>query len=117
MAHAEKCPVCDGAGGFSEPNNDEEAALKRDQWTRWVECHGCAGKGWVEVSGYRPDLFVVDEVDYDRTTKVATTNYDGGYQPKAEPAEAKNPPSGGSNVCPKDDNPYYGPSGVEDLYE
>ncbi len=34
MAHAEKCPVCEGTG-------DVGAA----------KCHGCRGKGWVEVSG------------------------------------------------------------------
>lgn len=32
MAHAEKCPVCNGAGKYNEKI-----------------CHGCNGKGWIEV--------------------------------------------------------------------
>ena len=41
MAHAEICPVCEGSGSTD---------------TKWVgneehrKCHGCNGKGWVEVS-------------------------------------------------------------------
>ena len=33
--HAERCPVCCGSGKY----NDEV-------------CHGCNGKGWVEVNDY-----------------------------------------------------------------
>ena len=39
MAHAEKCPVCEGTG-----NNviaEEEPPMNT--------CKGCGGKGWVEV--------------------------------------------------------------------
>jgi len=32
MAHAEKCPVCDGSGQYE-----------------FRECHGCGGKGWITV--------------------------------------------------------------------
>lgn len=32
MAHAEKCPVCEGSGKYENR-----------------ECHGCQGKGWVQV--------------------------------------------------------------------
>ena len=35
--HAEKCPVCGGEG-----------KVERDG--KLVKCHGCNGKGWVEVS-------------------------------------------------------------------
>jgi hypothetical protein len=35
--HAEKCPVCEGKGVVPP----EEVAI----------CHGCGGKGWVEVQG------------------------------------------------------------------
>jgi hypothetical protein len=31
--HAEKCPICEGVGMLHD-----------------IECHGCGGKGWVEVS-------------------------------------------------------------------
>lgn len=41
---AVKCPVCDGKGQivncFGEGGSYQE-----------VDCHGCQGKGWVEVSG------------------------------------------------------------------
>lgn len=40
MKHAEKCPVCDGSGKY-EPN---VTAVPCPQ-----QCHGCGGRGWVEV--------------------------------------------------------------------
>jgi len=33
MSHAERCPVCCGSGKIKDNN-----------------CHGCLGKGWIEVS-------------------------------------------------------------------
>jgi DnaJ-class molecular chaperone len=39
--HAEKCPVCRGTGKFGM--SAETAELR--------ECHGCNGRGWVEVRG------------------------------------------------------------------
>ncbi len=47
MAHAEVCPVCWGTGKarrFGATDLTEE----------WVNCHGCGGKGWVEVSDNSP---------------------------------------------------------------
>jgi len=44
MAHAEKCPVCGGTGKVKD-NNYGSKTDGND-----VECHGCGGKGWVEVS-------------------------------------------------------------------
>ena len=39
MAHAEKCPVCNGTGKYLlEPDNRE------------IACYGCDGKGWIEVA-------------------------------------------------------------------
>ena len=40
MAHAETCPVCSGSGKKHKeiPGNCVT-----------VSCHGCGGKGWVEV--------------------------------------------------------------------
>lgn len=32
MAHAQKCPICNGEGKYKEQT-----------------CHGCGGKGWIEV--------------------------------------------------------------------
>jgi hypothetical protein len=45
MAHAETCPVCHGTGKYLGNT-----------------CHGCHGKGWIEVNGERhiypnPDKF------------------------------------------------------------
>lgn len=51
MAHAEKCPICNGSGkvyprtptstgGITIPDSDP--------------CHGCNGKGWVEVGDTIP---------------------------------------------------------------
>lgn len=40
MAHAERCPICFGKGTI--PVDDYTGATK--------VCHGCGGKGWVEVS-------------------------------------------------------------------
>ena len=39
MSHAEKCPVCDGSGKVH--SDDTKSAF--------CMCHGCDGKGWVEV--------------------------------------------------------------------
>jgi len=40
--HAERCPVCLGTGRSVENNDPKEAGC--------MACHGCNGKGWVEVS-------------------------------------------------------------------
>ena len=38
MTNAQKCPVCEGSGLVASPFGDKK-------------CHGCNGKGWVEVVG------------------------------------------------------------------
>ena len=43
MAHAETCPVCYGSGKIGA-----EGPIERKT------CHGCAGKGWVEVGDTIP---------------------------------------------------------------
>ena len=40
MAHAETCPVCGGSG-------EKRKEIPGDCVT--VSCHGCDGKGWVEI--------------------------------------------------------------------
>lgn len=52
MAHAEKCPVCDGSGQVHGPSS-RDTALR--------ECHGCSGRGWVEVSDPEPKVFELRE--------------------------------------------------------
>ena len=43
---AVKCPVCDGSGKVKDPNYDPGATGEQQN----VTCHGCSGKGWVEVN-------------------------------------------------------------------
>lgn len=43
MNHAEKCPVCKGAGKLPR-------APTTSSMTDIVDCHGCRGIGWVTVS-------------------------------------------------------------------
>jgi len=40
MAHAEKCPICEGRGRLRTFEGDTESLSP---------CHGCDGKGWVSV--------------------------------------------------------------------
>jgi hypothetical protein len=42
MRHAEKCPVCEGKGRLPDGKGDLDSAFAKP-------CHGCSGKGWVEV--------------------------------------------------------------------
>ncbi len=48
MSQAVVCPVCDGTGRVCEQGLTDTTASK--------VCHGCGGKGWVELTGnpYRP---------------------------------------------------------------
>jgi len=51
MAHAEKCPICEGSGRLPLPvEMGTTASRPYDKL-----CHGCDGKGWVEVQD--EDLF------------------------------------------------------------
>jgi hypothetical protein len=42
MSKAQICPVCNGIGKYSDSHNG--CTISRD-------CHGCGGKGWIEVGG------------------------------------------------------------------
>ena len=46
MAKAVLCPVCNGSGELYTPLPDS-STLIGGQYER---CHGCDGKGWVEVA-------------------------------------------------------------------
>ena len=39
MAHAETCPICKGKGDLPSNTSKQKET-----------CHGCSGKGWIEVS-------------------------------------------------------------------
>jgi len=41
MAHAEKCPICYGSG---KAHTDYKVEIVGEP------CHGCGGRGWVEVA-------------------------------------------------------------------
>jgi DnaJ-class molecular chaperone len=41
---AERCPVCYGTGKYTDPSDPMTTAVPGPR-----TCHGCAGKGWVEV--------------------------------------------------------------------
>ena len=46
MAHAQICPICGGKGKIQDPFTNVEET-----------CHGCSGRGWIEVSDtYNPWL-------------------------------------------------------------
>lgn len=45
MSHAEKCPICYGKGKVQETSGFGTSQKKADR-----TCHGCGGKGWVEVA-------------------------------------------------------------------
>ena len=45
MAHAERCPVCQGAGKYYVPPPEGSTSANGT----YLCCHGCQGKGWVTV--------------------------------------------------------------------
>ena len=49
MAHAEKCPVCSGTGKIRCDPNTAYLGPKKI-------CHGCNGKGWVEIEHDNPPV-------------------------------------------------------------
>lgn len=71
MAHAEKCPVCDGLGKMihTHPYYTTEREEK--------PCHGCTGQGWVTVED-RP-VIVPSVWDYPvpKDTPTTTTSLSG----------------------------------------
>lgn len=49
MTHAEICPVCRGSGQLNPLGQNGSTAAPQSQ-----DCHGCDGKGWVEVGSDDP---------------------------------------------------------------
>ena len=45
MAKAVKCPVCEGSGSVFIPSPPDSSSIVGS----YSICHGCGGKGWVEV--------------------------------------------------------------------
>jgi DnaJ-class molecular chaperone len=52
MAHAEKCPVCNGKGEIFRAG---DAGTNIGDTRSNNVCHGCNGKGWVEVGTEYPN--------------------------------------------------------------
>jgi len=44
MVKAVKCPVCGGTGKYTPPNDFKTTDVPQER-----TCHGCNGKGWVEI--------------------------------------------------------------------
>ena len=56
--HAEKCPICEGKGAVIDDMNGYAPSTNR------VVCHGCGGKGWVEVHDAVDGWTVLTPVDW-----------------------------------------------------
>ena len=48
MTHSEKCPICCGSGEYTPPQNPMLTGCPTT-----VTCHGCNGRGWVQVGSDR----------------------------------------------------------------
>jgi len=46
MCQAQKCPVCDGKGGYYSTGSPSQCT---SMCGTWLSCHGCGGLGWVTV--------------------------------------------------------------------
>ncbi len=51
MSQAVVCPVCSGAGKYYEPPHKDSSGIGTDR-----TCHGCGGRGWVEVEAEIPKI-------------------------------------------------------------
>ena len=61
MAQAVTCPVCEGTGRVQPTDGSTEPKALKHAWSE--PCHGCAGKGWVEVGNDAP-FYPVTYPDY-----------------------------------------------------
>jgi len=50
MVHAERCPICGGTGVVVWDNEKGRYVGCARVEISAVPCHGCGGKGWVEVN-------------------------------------------------------------------
>ena len=67
MSHAEICPVCGGIGWFPPTLADPE------------QCHGCDGKGWIEVGNSDPIVVPMQPwLPYEPTVIIGSWVYKSG---------------------------------------
>lgn len=59
MSHAERCPVCNGHGSYGGITDSGGAEIEQ------YVCHGCDGKGWVEVGARERDSDMVTLTPWD----------------------------------------------------
>lgn len=50
MAHAEQCIICKGKGAIVDATKSAQQSDGR------VACHGCGGKGWVQIDDNEQDF-------------------------------------------------------------
>lgn len=79
MSHAEICPICHGKGKIPNPENVTAPTE--------ITCHGCNGRGWVEISDeypsypYYPPIFPDDPYLWYPYWYKITITYDNYYKP------------------------------------
>ena len=62
MSHAEVCPVCNGRGKWATMPAEWSPTVRELKYL--VKCHGCNGKGWVEVGKKKGECGPVWVIDY-----------------------------------------------------
>ncbi len=58
MSKAVVCPVCGGSGKFQQ-GNETSGRIKIG-----CPCHGCSGKGWVEIGNSYPTITYYGDIDF-----------------------------------------------------
>lgn len=56
MTHSERCPICLGSGKLLYQNYFNESSCSN---TSEHTCHGCTGKGWIEVNDSYPVFSII----------------------------------------------------------
>ena len=59
MAHSESCPICYGNGILRYIDGVEIRGIKLNGESE-KQCHGCSGRGWIEVADEPEPLIQMD---------------------------------------------------------
>ena len=82
MAHAEKCPVCDGKGRVMVGGGRIKEYPTVEEYS--TGCHGCQGEGWVTVEDSSPISYPFNQEEktiFDSIERIAAKA--GSKNPKA----------------------------------